>query len=64
MAFILIFEHAVLAVQLVVSSFLPQPPKKIRVALQRLEYTERLIRGELDGVGTETLVHLKSVKVN
>jgi hypothetical protein len=64
LAFILIFEHAVLAVHLIVSSFLPEPSKKVRVALQRWDYTERLIRGEMDGVGTETLVHLRSVKVN
>jgi hypothetical protein len=64
LAFMLLFEHAVLAVQLLVTCCLPSLPRKYVISVQRQEYIERLLRKEItDEEPIESLdIVLKSVK--
>ena len=63
LTFMLVFEHAVLAVQLIVTSFLPAIPKKVAVTLKRQDYIEKLMRGEVEDESQEHIqFNLKSVR--
>lgn len=63
LTFMLIFEHAVLAVGFLVSAWFSNPPGKVRRSVQRKEYIERLMRGEILIEDAEpVLFHLETVK--
>lgn len=61
LGFILLFEHAVLGVQLLLTSFMPAVPRKVTEGIRRQDQIERLLRGDREELEESATVQLSRV---
>ncbi|KAJ3049561.1 Anoctamin-7 [Rhizophlyctis rosea] len=64
LAFIMIFEHLVLGIKLLVGWMIPDVPPKVRRALERQEYVDKVLRGEENEDEGEEDIHPDDLKGN